>query len=92
LEEEKFIKSDGVPPLSMMVGAVLTFFTFSIGWLLFGISCYKLKMFPKWLSILLIIGAILGQKVLTVPNIIVLSSSVMIMTFIVHKEYKKKSV
>jgi hypothetical protein len=90
LEEDTYIKSNGLPPFSMIVGAILTFFTFAIGWILFGISCYKLKMFPKWLTILLIIGAILGQKVLNVPYIIVLSTSVMLMTFIVHKEYKKK--
>jgi hypothetical protein len=92
LEEDTYINSVGAPPLSMMVGAVLTFFTFSIGWILFGISCYKLKMFPKWLSILLIVGAILGQKVLNVPYIIVLSISMMIITFMIYKEYNKQSI
>lgn len=77
-----------IPPPSMMAGAVLTFFSFSVGLILFGFCLFRRNVFPKWLCILFIMGAIFGQKVLTIPYIIVLATVVMVMNLRIYNEYK----
>jgi hypothetical protein len=55
------------PSGMLIIGAVFTFSTFCIGWLLFGISCYKTRIIPRYISFLLCIGGIFGFKALTIP-------------------------
>lgn len=82
------VSREGEPPLSIMIGALLTFFTFASGWTLFGIHLLRQKTFPMWLTLLFIIGALLGQKVLTLPYIAVLSTVMMIIMYRISREFK----
>jgi hypothetical protein len=44
----------GAPP-----GLFLTFTTFAVGWLLFGIATLRARVYPRWAAILLIVGAVI---------------------------------
>jgi hypothetical protein len=60
----------GAPP-----GLFLTFITFAVGWLLFGIATLRARVYPRWAAILLIVGAVIA--ILPLPfTTIVLSVAV----------------
>jgi len=65
-----------VPSGSLIIGALLSFLSFSIGWILVGISCLKARIIPKYISILIICGGIFGFKALTIPYLFVLAIAV----------------
>jgi hypothetical protein len=44
----------------LLLGGAVTFLTFGIGWILFGAATLRARMFPRSVSILLIVGAALG--------------------------------
>jgi hypothetical protein len=64
------------PSGSLIIGALLSFLSFSIGWILVGITSYKASVLPKYISILLIIGGIFGFKALTIPYLGILGISI----------------
>lgn len=55
------------PGISLMVGIVITFLTFSIGWMTVGISTFRAGIIPRWISTLIIVGGIFGFRALTPP-------------------------
>ncbi|MFJ8513412.1 hypothetical protein [Lysinibacillus xylanilyticus] len=65
-----------VPSGSLIIGALLSFLSFSIGWILVGISCLKARIIPKYISILIICGGIFGFKALTIPYLFILAIAV----------------
>lgn len=65
-----------VPSGSLIIGALLSFFSFSIGWIMVGISSYKARVWPKYISILIICGGIFGFKALTIPYLGVLGIAI----------------
>lgn len=54
-----------------IIGALLTFGSFSLGWVLFAIASFRAHHFPRTASVLLIVGAILGYLPLTTPHLVV---------------------
>ena len=47
------------PPTRLMVGFLINFIIETLGWLLFGISVYRARVFPRPAAILLILGVLL---------------------------------
>ncbi|MFC5702748.1 hypothetical protein ACFPVX_15710 [Cohnella faecalis] len=64
------------PGISLMVGIVITFLTFSIGWITVGVSAFRVGLIPKWISSLIIIGGIFGFRALTPPYFVPLAIAV----------------
>ncbi len=52
---------------SILIGAVATFGSFALGWVLFGIASYRAGVFPRGASILMVIGGITGILALSAP-------------------------
>ncbi len=51
----------------ILIGAALTFVSFALGWVLFGIASYRADVFPRGASILMMIGGITGILALAAP-------------------------
>ncbi len=64
------------PSGSLIVGALLSFLSFSIGWILVGISSLRAGILPKYISILIILGGVFGFKALTIPYLGVLAVAI----------------
>lgn len=64
------------PTGTFLVGAILSFAVFSLGWFLFGVSSLIRKMLPMPLGLLIILGAIVGFQPLTPPNLIPLALAI----------------
>ena len=45
---------------SVLAGFLLSFLTFGVGWVVFGVATLRTRVFPRWAVILLIIGAVLA--------------------------------
>lgn len=41
------------------LGAVVSFFFFALGWLLFGVATVRARVYPRWAALLLVAGAVL---------------------------------
>ena len=52
------------------------FALFALGWVLFGIASFRARVFPRWASIVLIIGGLLGYQAGFPPFLIVLALGV----------------
>ena len=55
------------PPGTLGVAFFLSFILFALGWLLFGVASLRARVFPRWASLLLIIGTILSFVVDMLP-------------------------
>ncbi len=55
------------PSGSILIGAAVTFGSFAIGWLLFGIATYRAGVFPRGPAILTVIGGVVGILALSPP-------------------------
>ena len=42
---------------SVLAGFLLSFLTFGVGWVVFGVATLRTRVFPRWAVILLIVGA-----------------------------------
>jgi hypothetical protein len=66
-----------IPPSgSLRAGAMTGFFLFAAGWFLFGIASFRAQVFPRWASIVVIIGGVLGFLAGYPPFLIVLALGV----------------
>lgn len=72
--------------VSMIIGASLSFSTFSIGWIMVGISSLRTKIIPKYISILIICGGIFGFQALTPPYFGVLGIAIGILGVWMYSE------
>jgi hypothetical protein len=55
------------PTGSILIGAALTFGSFAVGWVIFGIASYRARIFPRGSTILMIIGGVTGLLALSAP-------------------------
>ncbi|HET9755181.1 MAG TPA: hypothetical protein VFP66_01660 [Candidatus Limnocylindrales bacterium] len=55
------------PSGSILIGAAITFGSFALGWVLFGIATYRARVFPRGAAILMVIGGIVGILALSAP-------------------------
>ena len=45
---------------TLLAGGTISFLTFSIGWVLFGAATLRARVFPRWVGVLLVAGALLA--------------------------------
>ncbi|MNX91803.1 hypothetical protein D3C86_1239140 [compost metagenome] len=64
------------PSGSLIVGALISFSLFSIGWITVGISMYKSRIVPRYISLMIICGGVFGFKALTIPYLGVLAIAI----------------
>ncbi len=55
------------PSGSILIGAAITFGSFAIGWVIFGVSTYRAGVFPRGAAILTVIGGVVGILALSAP-------------------------
>jgi hypothetical protein len=55
--DPEFLDTD--PSGALLVGVVLTFVLFALGWLLFGLTSLRARVLPRGAAVLLMIGAVL---------------------------------
>jgi len=66
-----------VPPSGSLLASGITGFTlFAFGWVLFGIASFRARVFPRWASIVVIIGGVLGFLAGYPPFLIILALGV----------------
>lgn len=52
------------PSSAILVGAAVTSAAFAAGWLIFGLSSYRARIFPRGASILMMVGGLVGAGTL----------------------------
>jgi hypothetical protein len=55
------------PSILFALGAISSYLLFAIGWVSFGVASLRARVFPVWISILIVIGGIAGYKALLSP-------------------------
>jgi uncharacterized membrane protein (DUF485 family) len=55
------------PGGSILIGATVTFGSFAVGWVLFGIASFRAGVFPRGAAILMVLGGITGILALAAP-------------------------
>jgi hypothetical protein len=45
---------------TLLLGGVLSFSVFALGWLIFGAATFRARVFPRWVAALLMAGAVLA--------------------------------
>ena len=79
-------QSLGVTPSGTLIaGGVTGFALFALGWVLFGIASFRAQVFPRWASIVLIVGGVLGFQAGSPPFLVVLALGVGWMGFWLQK-------
>lgn len=65
------------PSTLMAVGAISSYLLFALGWTLFGIASARARVFPRIISISLVVGGIAGFWALLAPGGIPLGAAVL---------------
>ena len=73
------------PSGTLIAGGVTGFALFALGWVLFGIASFRAQVFPRWSSIVLIVGGVLGFQAGSPPFLVVLALGVGWMGFWLQK-------
>ena len=68
LADEWSATFDTEPSLILGLGALSSYLLMAIGWALFGVATYRARVFPKTLSVALIIGGLLAFNALLAPH------------------------
>lgn len=55
------------PSMLFALGAISSYALFAIGWVAFGIASLKARVFPVWISLLIVVGGIAGYRALLSP-------------------------
>jgi hypothetical protein len=55
------------PSGSILIGAAVTFVSFALGWVLFGVASYRARVFPRGAAVLMVVGGIVGILALAPP-------------------------
>jgi hypothetical protein len=58
---------DTDPTVVLALGAISSYLLMAIGWALFGIASYRARVFPRTLSVALVIGGLLAFNALLAP-------------------------
>jgi hypothetical protein len=45
---------------TLLLGGMFSFATFTVGWLIFGAATFRARVFPRWMAVLLMAGALLA--------------------------------
>ncbi len=55
------------PSVLLALGAISSYLLFAVGWAAFGVASYRAKVFPKTISIALVVGGVVGFQALLAP-------------------------
>lgn len=55
------------PSILMGLGALSSYFLFAAGWVSFGLASLRARVFPAWISLLVVVGGIAGYQALLAP-------------------------
>ena len=61
---------------TLVIGALLSYLMLSVGWILFGIACFRTQVVPRLLAVCVIVAGLLGYVFLP-PNSIVFGAVVL---------------
>lgn len=67
---------DTDPTIVLGLGAIASYLSFAIGWVLFGVAGYRSGAFPKSISVAIIVGGAIGFQALLAPYAIPLALAV----------------
>jgi len=59
---------DGDPTFLIGIGAVTSYILFALGWFVFGITAYRARVFPRWISVAVMVGGLIGFRALLSPT------------------------
>jgi len=62
----KLLDSD--PTFLIAAGAITSYLAFAVGWVLFGIAASRARVFPRWISVAVIVGGVIGFRALLAPT------------------------
>ena len=57
------------PSILFALGAISSYLLFAVGWVSFGIASLRARVFPVWISILIVAGGIAGYQALLSPGV-----------------------
>ena len=75
-----------------MVGGLAGFVLFALGWVLFGVASFRARVFPRWATIVLIVGGALGYQAGFPPFLLVLGLGVGLMGLSLYRLGGKSQV
>ncbi|HET6651303.1 MAG TPA: hypothetical protein VFH10_01580 [Nocardioides sp.] len=55
------------PSTLMGIGAVASYVLFALGWVMFGLASLRARVFPAWISLLVVVGGVAGYQALLAP-------------------------
>lgn len=58
---------DTDPTVVLGLGAIASYVSFAVGWALFGVASFRARVFPRSISIALVIGGLVGFSALLAP-------------------------
>ena len=64
------------PSTLLAIGAISSYLSFAVGWLLFGIANYRARVFPTAICVAIAIGGVIGFRALLSPTAIPLALAV----------------
>jgi len=59
---------DSDPTILIGIGAVTSYIAFAVGWTLFGLAAFRGRVFPRWISVAIVIGGVVGFRALLAPT------------------------
>ncbi len=67
---------DTDPTMVLALGAIASYLSFAIGWVLFGIAGYRSRAFPRSISVAIVVGGVVGFQALLAPFAIPLALAI----------------
>jgi hypothetical protein len=68
LADEAPASLDTDPTTFLAIGAISSYLTFAVGWLLFGIASFRSRVFPTAICVAIAIGGVIGFRALLSPT------------------------
>ncbi len=67
---------DAEPTVLLALGAISSYLLFALGWVLYGISSFRARVFPRWIAVAIVVGGVLGFNALLSPWVVPLGLAV----------------
>ena len=68
LADEAPAALDTDPTTLLAIGAISSYLLFAVGWALFGVACFRARVFPVAICVAIVIGGIIGFRALLSPT------------------------
>ena len=76
LADEAPASLDTDPTTLLAIGAIASYLSFAVGWLLVGVASYRARVFPTAICVAIAIGGVIGFRALLSPTAIPLAVAV----------------